>query len=171
MHLSKVNEALGHRITGGSEYHWQCYGPDVRFLDFESEHAHASALFDTMTQEVYEVTLSSKDESIRPYRWLNPETKQDYLAECKTRNIDPHCAWDDVNYVDLETEEDFLDKAEAIINGKSFDTRVQVPIELDDSELFHLMKMAHERDITFNELVEDILWGVINAEKNKVNLD
>lgn len=171
MHLSKVNEALGHRITGGSEYHWQCYGPDVRFLDFESEHAHASVLFDTVTQEVYEVTISSKDESIRPYRWLNPETKQDYLAECKTRNIDPHCAWDDVNYVDLETEEDFLDKAEAIINGESFDTRVQVPIELDDSELFHLMKMAHERDITFNELVEDILWGVINAEKNKVNLD
>lgn len=171
MHLSKVNEALGHHITGGSEYHWQCYGPDVRFLDFESIHAHASVLFDTVTQEVYEVTLSSKDESIRPYRWLNPETKQDYLAECKTRNIDPHCAWDDVNYVDLETEEDFLDKAEAIINGESFDTRVQVPIELDDSELLYLMKMAHERDITFNELVEDILWGVINAEKNKVNLD
>lgn len=171
MHLSKVNEALGHRITGGSEYHWQCYGPDVRFLDFESEHAHASVLFDTRTQEVYEVTISSKNDSIRPYRWLNPETKQDYLAECKARNIDPQCAWDNINYVDLETEEDFLDKAEAIINGESFDTRVQVPIELDDSELFHLMKMAHERDITFNKLVEEILWSVINAEKNKVKAD
>ena len=171
MHLSKVNEALAHRITGGSDYQWSCYGPDVRFLDYESDHAHASVLFDTLTQEIYEATVSSKDDSVRPYRWLNPETKQDYLAEAKEKGIDPNNAWDDVNWCDLETVEDFLEKAEAIFNGESFDTRVQVPIELDDSELFQLMKMAHERDITFNKLVEEILWGVINTEKNKVKAE
>lgn len=171
MHLSKVNEALNHRIIGGSEYQWKCYGPDVRFLDYESDHAHASVLFDTLTQEVYEANVSSKDDSVRPYRWLNPETKQDYITEAKEKGINPNNAWDDVNWCDLETVEDFLEKAEAIFNGETFDTRVEVPIELEDGELFQLMKMAHERDITFNKLVEEILWNVINTERNKVNSD
>jgi predicted HicB family RNase H-like nuclease len=32
-----------------------------------------------------------------------------------------------------------------------------VPIELPDDELFQLMRMAHERDITLNQLVEEAL--------------
>jgi len=165
MHLSKVNEALDHRITGGSEYQWDCYGFNVRFLDYESDYAHASVVFDTTTQTVYEATVSSKDESVRPYRWLNPETKDLHLHECKEREIDSNVAWDDVKWVDLETMEDYLDKASAIFNGEGFDERVQVPLDLSRDELFNLMKMAHERDMTLNELVEEILWDVINREK------
>lgn len=165
MHLSKVNEALEHRITGGSEYQWNCYGFDARFLDYESDYAHATVVFDTTTQTVYEATVNSKDESVRPYRWLNPDTKQEYLNECKQKNIDPNVVWDDTKWVDLEIMEDFLDKASAIFNGESFDERVQVPIDLDRDELFRLMQIAHERDMTLNELVEDILWDVINREK------
>lgn len=169
MHLSKVNEALNHRITGGSDYQWDCYGSDVRFLDFESDYAHATALFDTATQEVYEVTVNSKDENIKPYRYLNPETKQAYLDECAQRGIDSKNAWDNVNWCDLEVEEDFLEKAEAIFNGESFDERVQVPIELSDAELLRFMKLAHERDITFNQLVEEALRFAIDEFNAKNN--
>lgn len=165
MHLSKVNEALEHRITGGSEYQWDCYGYDVRFLDYESDYAHACIVFDTSTQTVYEATVSSKDESVKPYRWLNPDTKNKYLNECREREIDPNQAWDNVNWVDLETVEDFLAKAESIFNGEGFDERVQVPLDLDRDELFRLMQIAHERDMTLNELVEEILWEVINTHK------
>ena len=165
MHLSKVNEALSHRITGGSEYQWYCYGPDVRYLDYESDFAHANVLFDIVTQEVYEATVTSKDESLKPYRWLNPDTKQEYLNECKERNIDPVTAWDNTKWVDLETMEDFLSKASSIFDGEDFDERVQVPLDLDRDELFRLMQMAHERDITLNKLVEEILQKVIDSHK------
>jgi predicted DNA-binding ribbon-helix-helix protein len=37
------------------------------------------------------------------------------------------------------------------------DNRVDVPIELTDEQWYSLMKMAHERDITLNQLVEHIL--------------
>jgi len=37
------------------------------------------------------------------------------------------------------------------------DNRVDVPIELTDDDWYTLMKMAHERDITLNQLVEQIL--------------
>jgi hypothetical protein len=166
MHLSKVNEALDHRITGGSEYQWDCYGFDVRFLDYESDYAHASVVFDTITQTVYEATVSSKDESVRPYRWLNPETKDLYLHECKKRENDPNVAWDDVKWVDLETVEDFLNKASAMFNDEVFDERVQVPLDLERDELFRLMQMAHERDITLNQLVEEILQKVIDNHRD-----
>ena len=172
MHLSKVNEALNHRITGGSDYHWNCYGSEVRFLDFESDYAHASVLFDSVTQEVYEATISAKqdgdDNLPGPYRWLNPETKDAYLEECKVRNIDPNNAWDDTNWIDLEVDEDFLVKANAVFNNLPFDKRVTVPLDLDDAEVFQLMKMAHDRDITLNQLVEEILQKVIDNH-NHVN--
>ena len=35
--------------------------------------------------------------------------------------------------------------------------RVNVDIDLNDEELFTLMKMAHERDITLNQLVNNVL--------------
>jgi len=37
------------------------------------------------------------------------------------------------------------------------DNRVDVPIELPDEQWYRLMKMAHERDITLNQLVGEIL--------------
>jgi predicted DNA-binding ribbon-helix-helix protein len=37
------------------------------------------------------------------------------------------------------------------------DSRVDVPIELTDEQWYSLMKIAHERDITLNQLVEQIL--------------
>jgi len=49
--------------------------------------------------------------------------------------------------------------------GEKYDTRVEVPLELDDETSFKLMKMAHERDITFNQMVEEVLRTVIDAKK------
>jgi hypothetical protein len=55
------------------------------------------------------------------------------------------------------------------VTGQDYDTRVSVPVELDDSELFELMRRAHERDITLNQLVEEILRAVIEKELIKVD--
>jgi hypothetical protein len=71
-------------------------------------------------------------------------------------------AWDDVDYTDLEVDEDWLDKATSIVDGEDYDTRVQVPVDFTDQELLTYMKIAHERDITFNELVEEALRHAIN---------
>jgi predicted DNA-binding ribbon-helix-helix protein len=42
------------------------------------------------------------------------------------------------------------------------DSRVDVPIELTDEQWYSLMKIAHERDITLNQLVDEILTLEIN---------
>ena len=42
-----------------------------------------------------------------------------------------------------------------------------VPVELSDQEFLTIAKMAHDRDITFNQMVETILWNYINETKSK----
>jgi hypothetical protein len=45
---------------------------------------------------------------------------------------------------------------------------VDMPIELTNDEFLAIAKMAHERDITFNKMVETILWSYINESKSKI---
>ena len=164
MHLSKVNEALDHKIVGGSEFQWNCW-PDARYLDYETEYAYASVLFNTSTQEVYCAEVNDKDDNHKPYRWMNPRYKDQYIDDAKQRGVDPDQAWDDKKWYDLETQEDWLEKARAIMRGETFDTRIQVPLTLENDELFALMKMAHDRDITLNQMVEIVLQHAIDHHK------
>ncbi len=157
--LKQWMETSNYRISEGSEYGWECYGPNAYRLDAwngsQDGHSH-SIVFDTKTQEVYEVT-SYDYRNNRAYRLMNPEFIKKYKKEAKRRMIDEKEAWDDVNYVDLETEEDYIQKAQAIEAGEDYDTRVQIPLTLDREQMFDLMAMAHERDITLNEMVEVVL--------------
>lgn len=165
MHLSKVNEALDHRIVGGSEHQWKCWD-NARFLDYESDYAYASVVFNIRTQEVYVAEVNDKDNKYKPYRWLNPEYKEDYLAEAKERGVNPDVAWDQTKWYDLETREDWLEKAGAIMRGEDFDTRVEVPLDLDDETMMNLFMLAHKKDVTLNKMVEIILQEVIDKQKS-----
>lgn len=165
MNLGQVNEAMAHKITSGSEHGWTCWD-NARYLDYESDFAHVSVVYNTKTQSVYQAEVSVKSEmwssDMRPYRWLNPLTKAAYIAEADVRGVNADQAWDEVNWLDLETEEDFLEKATAIFNGDdTFDTRIQIPLDLDDDVLLKLALEAHKRDITLNQMVEITLRKVI----------
>ena len=165
MKLAQVNEAMQHMITEGSEYGWQCWD-NARYLDYESDYAGVSVVYNTKTQEVYQAEVNAKDDSIiKPYRWLNPRYKEAMIAEAKERRVDPDQAWDDVKWYDLETEEDWIEKATAIFNGEEFDERIQVPLDLEDDMLMRLALEAHKRDITLNKMVEIVLQQSIDNHK------
>jgi hypothetical protein len=66
-------------------------------------------------------------------------------------------AYDDVHFIDLEVENDILEKTRAIVHEEDYDARVKIPVEFSDEELLKYMKMAHELDITFNQLIENAL--------------
>lgn len=172
MKLSQINVALNHKIVGGNEYQWSAWGPNARFLDYESDFAHAGVVFDTVTGTVYQAELSIKEEmwpeDHAPYRWLNPEYSDAYYQECLSRGIDHQTAWDEVRWIDLEVADDWLEKAGDIFAGADWDTRVQIAVEFSDQELLRYMQLAHERDITFNQLIEDALRAVIKEHKNNL---
>ena len=161
-------EVVDYRITEGSNYLWECYGPNAYCLDAwngdQDGHSH-SIIFDTKTQEVYEVT-SYDYRSNRAYRLINQSFVELHNAEARRHQVDHREAWDDVNFVDLEVDDDWIQKAMAIeLEELDYDDRVQVPLTLDDDHMFELMKLAHEQDITLNQLVENILREAIaNAD-------
>jgi hypothetical protein len=88
--------------------------------------------------------------------------KEAHDSEADERSVEINQAWDDVNYVDLESDDDFIQKASAIVADEEYDTRVDVPLNLPDNQLFELMKLAHEADMTLNQYVEKILRQAID---------
>lgn len=172
MSLESIFKAFNYRITDGTEYTWNCYGPSARYIDFESEYAHASVIYDTTTLEVYETSVDAKqdedDNLPGPYRWLNPNYKDSYFDECEAKQIDKHIAWDDTNWIDLEVLDDWLEKASAMFLNNPFDRRIQVPLDLTDQEILFLALEAHKKDITINKFVETILQAVIDNHKSNL---
>jgi hypothetical protein len=92
---------------------------------------------------------------------INPKFQEKHRKEAEARGVNLNEAWDCVEYVELDVLDDFIQKALAIRAGESYDTRVQVQVDFSDEELLQYMKLAHQRDMTFNELVEEALRHAI----------
>jgi hypothetical protein len=165
--LKEWMEITDYKITEGSDYAWQCYGHDAYMLDSwngEQDGYSFTVIFDTKTQVVYEVQAHDYVHQ-RAYRMINEDFKKKNKKEARKRDINRDEAWDDVDYVDLETDDDFIEKCLAIKSGEDYDTRVEVPVDFTDEELLKYMKAAHEKDMTFNQYVEEALRHAIEEYK------
>jgi hypothetical protein len=167
--LKHFFETTGFRITEGGDYGWTCYGSNsYQLSSWNGIHGaggwSANIVFSTKSQKVYEVEVCDYTHN-RAYRLINPKYRAKHEAEASSRGALGNQAWDNVDYTDLEVEEDFLEKLEAIVNGETYDTRVQVPVDFSDEELLKYMKLAHERDMTFNALIEEALRAAIERYK------
>jgi hypothetical protein len=166
--LKDFMETVDYQITEGSEYMWECYGDHAYRLDSwnQDQNGHSvSIVFDTRTHVIYEASAYDYKRG-RAYRLINPDFKFGHDDEAQSRGVEVNQAWDEVVYTDLDVDEDFLAKARAIVADEDYDTRVQVSVDFSDEELLTYMKLAHERDITFNQLVETALREAI-AEFHK----
>ncbi len=157
---------VDYKITEGSDYGWTCYGPNSYTLDsWNGGHGKDgytfSIIFSTKSQKVYEVSMSDYTND-RAYRMINPDYAEKHRKEAESKSVIGNNAWDDVDYVDLEVDDDFIQKALAIRAGENYDTRVKVPVDFSDEELLQYMKLAHERDMTFNQFVEQALRDALN---------
>jgi ribosomal protein S18 len=162
-------ELVDYKITEGSDYGWGCYGSNSFTLDsWNGVHGKGgysfSIVFSTKSQKVYEVSMCDYTND-RAYRMINPKFQKKHAKEAEMRNVNLNEAWDSVDYVDLDVLDDFIQKALAIRSGEDYDTRVQVPVDFSDEELLQYMKMAHERDMTFNEFVEEALRHALEEVK------
>lgn len=165
-HLKDYIEAIEYKVTGGSEYTWRCFGDNARYLDCsDSEVSNGTysvlAIFDSETQRVYSMEAWDYIND-REYRWIDPEFQKEYRKSCKKNNVDPKEAMDGRDFIDVEIAEDILEKINALVKGREYDTRIKVPVDFSDEDLLQYMKLAHEMDITFNELVERAIRAAID---------
>ena len=150
--LKEWMEVSNYRITEGSDYY--AYGGAYALSSWNGEQNGYSLeiIFDQKTQTVYEVQACDYRHN-RAYRLINELHKEEHRDDE---------AWDDTKWVDLEADDDWIQKALAIVAGEDYDTRVSVPMDFSDEELLQYMKLAHEQDITFNQLVERALREAID---------
>jgi len=172
--LEQFMKTVDYRVTEGSTYDWRCYGDNAYSLSaWNGVHGaggwSANITFDTKDQTVYEVDMCDYTND-RAYRVINPDFADAFEKESETRAVPLNQAWDEVDYMDLEVDEDWLEKAQAIVSGETYDTRVQVPLDFSDEELLKYMKLAHEQDMTFNQLVTQALTEAIAQHKTFVSL-
>lgn len=99
---------LNWQISHGSEFLWQCWGPNCRFAEFDLGETQISVIFNTKTLDVYEVNgyLDKEEGACEPWRWVEPTVIDAYLAEYADRQHDAWIAWDDVPFAQVKTEEE-----------------------------------------------------------------
>lgn len=165
--MRKFFELIDYRVNEGSDYGWQCYGAYAHAIDSVADCAEMSMIFDRRTQTVYEVTVHDYRND-RSYRMIHPDYQTAHAAEATKRGVAADQAWDSVKFVELDADDDFVQKAQSILAGEDYDTRISIPIELPDSELLSLFKIAHERDIKFNDFVTEILEQHVASTQQEI---
>jgi hypothetical protein len=147
-------QVINYQVDDGGKAEWGIF-PDAHYYDHLGEYGSFGITFSTKTLEVLDLTLNSEtayDKNHNPvaYRWINPLYKTAYMAELEGSGCEE-------DFVDLDVELDIMEKATAVLANQDFDRRVIIPLELDDDILMALFKEAHKRDITFNQLITEIL--------------
>jgi len=159
-------ELVDYRITEGDAFGWQCYGPNAYQLSsWNGLHDKGgwsfNIVFSTKTQKVYEVTVCDYTRN-RAYRMIAENKRERHRKEAEYRVVDVNEAWDDVNYVDLEVDDDFIQKCLAIKAGEDYEDTVSVPLDLPDDLLMFAFKCAHAENMTFNDWMNMMLREFID---------
>lgn len=152
--LKEFMELVDYKITEGSDYFVNIPGMYMlsAWNGVQDGFSMDIAFVPSDNQRVYQVELHDYQNN-RAYRLKDPALEVDKNA------------WDDVDYIDLDVDDDFIQKALAVKAGEEYDTRVQVQMDFSDDELLQYMKAAHDMDITFNQFVEQALQAVIDKHK------
>jgi hypothetical protein len=161
-------ELVDYRITEGGDFGWQCYGANAYQLDSwngEQDGHSFTITFDTRDQTVYEVQAHDYVHN-RAYRMVNPEFQKKMRKEARRRDVDRAEAWEDVNYTDLEVDDDFIQKCLAIRAGEDYSTDITVPVDLPDELILQAAIAAHEQNITLNDYFNQALKHLMDQIKS-----
>lgn len=106
--------------------------------------------YDIVSQEVLEI-IAEDHKAGKSYVWQTSDIRG--LGNYRDQLIE------------LETEEDILEKAEAIFNGVPYDSRIVIPVDITDKDFLLYAKAAHKLDITINEFMERAIREMIEKVK------
>lgn len=165
--MEAFTKAIDFKITDGSEFLWKCFGPNARFLDSSDDHFHVSAVFDTQTQQIYEISISETYEGELRYRWIDLEYLDAYKEEATQRNIKWDEFGEDLNWHMTDDFDDIIDKVAKIPKGEEYDPRVVLTLDLDDDVKEMLETAAALRGISIDQFVELALKEVIKKEEQE----
>jgi hypothetical protein len=112
-------EVTDYKISEGSEYLWDNFGPRCRRLEYwDGDSFNTSILYDTATQKVYQMETHDYTEPAS-YRWTCPEYVESFLKENENRGIDAAVAYGDVYFTVVEDAVSILELSRNIFLAKA----------------------------------------------------
>jgi len=156
--LKQWMELINYKITDGGDYN--LLGEKLYSLTSWSgtnDGYSIEIIFKQDTQTVYIVEACDYKNN-RAYRLINPVYAD--LDHDKT-------AWDETKWIDLDVDADFVEKAQAIVAGKDYDTSVMVELDLPDDLLLKTALAAHRDGITLNDYINRVLAEFCNEIKTR----
>lgn len=170
MKLFEVLQKIKPNITSGSQFLWKCYGNNAWMIDLcridTKLHMNETVtiIYDSQHMEIYEISTYSEIHQLE-YKWYNPNYREIVKEEYKNRNIDfddPIC--EDIKLIELEMLDDIIEKSSAIIEGKDFDKRILVELNLTNEEIETLTRASVLSNQTIDEFVNSALIQIINEK-------
>ena len=160
MLLESVIKAAQFKIVGGAPFGWQNFGSNARTLEFSKTgdgYDCASVVFDTVTQEVYEITFNPEFDASKNYRWINPTYLDEYKKECLKKGVTFEIFGDSDRWIDCELSEDIVDKISTYFSTGTFDERIMVSLDLSDEAVVALNTLAAAKGVSIDIVAEEIL--------------
>lgn len=155
--LNNYLDAIKNNITNIETYNWDCYGDNCKIFDSYIEKRYeCNAVVALPSGELRELTFHDFVKS-KSYRWIDPDYKDVYNSEASSLGVNPNEAWDDVLYCEVELVEDILEKMTAVNEGREYDPRITIPVNMTNEEFMQIAKAAHQLDITINEFIHRAL--------------
>jgi hypothetical protein len=165
INMKEWMELVDYKITESGDYGWSCYGPNAYSLSsWNGVHGAGGYSFDivfsTRTQKVYEVSVCDYTNN-RAYRMIAENKREKHRKEAQARDINLNEAWEDGEIVDLEVDDDFIQKCLSIKAGEDYSTDISVTIDLPDDLLLEAAMNAHRQNITLNEYINNALREMV----------
>lgn len=170
--LDRFLEITNNAPAESSKFGWDCYGQNAYILEYWNGCYGADAIsieivYNIQTLQVFEVQAWDGKTQTEYRFWTTPEYKQLHIDYATKRGVDYTLSINGRYFIDLDVEDDMVDKAIAIFSGRDYDKRISIVINLTDEEELALMRMAHEQDKTLNQLVSEITEAHISKLKEQ----
>lgn len=148
-HLHDVLEAACYQILHGDKYLWNSYGENCQSVDFSTEFAFASVIYDLETLEAREITVSDTLERNQNYRWRHPDFIQFNEAEYKRRGYASLAASEAARWTDTDVFIDILEKMNGMLFNTKFEIDPMIYCNMTWTEQMKARKLAADQGLTF----------------------
>lgn len=171
MKLPQLLEKAHYKVSEGSAFLWTCFGQNCRNIVCSDEDldVEMDVVYDCLTAEVYTASISfSARENMRVYRWINPTYQEAYFNEYFERDLDPRQYVDDIQYMECEIEDDFVNKVTDAFETGTTDNTIVVSLELDSTSEMLTIEALGDTNGSLEQLVEVALQDAVNKASAKI---
>jgi len=158
MKIGEYLKLIGYRIGDCSDFGWECFGPNTKFIESNmiNDNYYTNCIYNPASEEIFHITFTDCI-THKMYEWIHPDYIQKYDDEFKQNNIFSEDTSNDDDDIRVEIIEDIVEKVQCVMDGKEYDPRILVPVDLDEDTIQELTAIAAERGISIDKLIEDAL--------------